>query len=325
MNYFSAIILIFLSLTSCQLNYTPERLAEFDLGPTSHHLRLPAVAQRIEKETKIARYRQKEYNVKLELMSQSQFVFLEFAELDEEEIANLPLIIDESNTISSGTKVFDLTNHPYFNKYEKYIGRTISVYDADRMKHQPTIKKIVLVKDIAYEKPYVALKLNLSDTSSIYWAFATSNKRMNPFPYTQIEDAEISQIALAHFDSLSEFQFIKSRLKTSTQEVYFDECDVSIFDYRENEKYVFVQAIYYGNCSSYEAGYSALYHVTRDNWVQEAEGTVLHFFQDLIDVDGDKYPELIFNDFSSTYIYEITDKGFTEKRNITWSSDECPC
>jgi hypothetical protein len=206
MNYFIFFISISLVLTSCQLNYKPEPLAEFDLGPTSNRFHLPAVAQRIDKETKIARYRQQEYEVKLELMSHGQFVFLEFAELDEQEIASLPVIPDEAGTISNATTVFDLTDHPYFSKYEKFIGRTISIYDVKRIKRQPTIKKIVLVKDMAYEKPYVALKLNLSDTTQIYAAFATSNKRMNPFLYTKIEDAEISQIALAHFDSLNEVQ-----------------------------------------------------------------------------------------------------------------------
>ncbi|MBK9590188.1 MAG: hypothetical protein IPO32_01405 [Crocinitomicaceae bacterium] len=325
MNYFIFLISISLVLTSCQLNYKPEQLAEFDLGPTSNRFHLPAVAQRIDKETKIARYRQKDYEVKLELMSHGQFVFLEFAELNEEEIASLPVIPDEAGTISNATTVFDLTDHPYFSKYEKFIGRTISIYDVKRIKRQPTIKKIVLVKDMAYEKPYVALKLNLSDTTQIYAAFATSNKRMNPYLYAQIEDAEISQIALAHFDSLNEVQLVKSRLQQENPDANFDEYNVHVFDYRENEKYVFVQAIYLGNCSSYETGYSVLYHVTRDNWVQEAEGEIPHFFKDLIDIDGDKYPELFFTDFADAFVYEITHKGFTQKRAITWSTDECPC
>jgi len=325
MKHFISFFSIALVLTSCQLNYKPEQVAEFDLGPTSNHFHLPAIAQRIDKETKIARYRQQQYEVKLELLSHGQFVFLEFAELTEEEVTALPVIADESGTVSNATTVFDLSDHPYFSKYEKFIGRTISVYDIKRIKRQPTIQKIVLVKDIAYDKPYVALALNLSDTTQIYCAFATSNKRMNPYAYTQMEDAEISQIALAHFDSLTEFQAAKSQLEVDHPDANFDEYNVHIFEYRENEKYVFVQAIYLGNCSSYETGYSALYHVTRDNWVQEAEGEVPHFFKDLIDIDGDKYPELFFTDFADAFVYEITHKGFTEKRAITWSTDECPC
>jgi hypothetical protein len=325
MNYFISIFLISIGLTACQLNYKPEQLAEFDLGPTTNRFHLPAIAQRIEKETKIARYRQQQYEVKLELVSHGQFVFMEFADLDEAEVAALPVIADESGTISNGTTIFDLSAHPYFGKYEKFIGRTISVYDNRRIKRQPTIQKIVLIKDIAYDKPYVALALNLSDTTQIYCAFATSNKRMNPYAYTQMEDSEIAQIALAHFDSLTEFQAVKSQLQANHPNANFDENNVHIFEYRENEKYVFVQAIYLGDCSSYETGYSALYHVTRDNWVQEAEGEVPHFFKDLIDIDGDKYPELFFTDFANAFVYEITNKGFTEKRDITWSTDECPC
>lgn len=325
MNYFISLISGILVLTSCQLNYKPKQLAEFDLGPTPNRFQLPAVAQRIDKETKIARYRQQEYEVKLQLMTQGQFVFLEFAELDEEEISTLPIMTDETNSVSSGTTVFDLTNHPYFSKYEKFVGRTISVYDARRIKRQPTIKKIVLVKDLVYEKPYVALKLNLADTVQFHSAFATSNKRMKPFPFTPIENPEIAQTALAYFDSLAEFQLIRNMWQPSTISSGFDNYEVHVFDYRENEKYVFVQAIYWGACGSYEAGYSALYHVTRDNWVQEAEGEVPHFFKDLIDIDGDKYPELLFIDFADAFIYEITNKGFTEKRAVTWSTDECPC
>lgn len=316
-----------LLVTSCQFNYSGEnnRSGSDNLAQQNYHVPLPATLQQHEKELKIARYQVQDYSVKTTLLTHSQFVFLEEADLSENEIAELTLITDQFENVSDATTIFSLDNHPYKEKYTNFKGRTITVYDYYRTKHAYTISKVVLVKDMAMEKPYAAAVVNFPTGVFPDYAWATTNKRLNPYPYTQTEDPETAQTALAYFDSLSEFQLIRKMWEPGSASSGYDNYEVHVFDYSENEKYVFVQAIYWGACGSYEAGYSALYHVTRDNWVQEAEGTILHFFHDLIDLDGDKYPELIFRGLSSTHIYEITDKGFTEKKSIQWSGDGCPC
>lgn len=308
-------------LISCQLNHSNKQIQTLDFTGAAP-AKLPALAERIDKEIKVARYRQREYQVKLELITHSQFVFLEFADLAEDEISALPDITSESEYLSTAVSVFDLTKHPYFGKYEKYIGRTISVFDASKTNHHPTIKKIVLVKDPEMKSPYVALTLNLPEDQRLNDAFATSNKRMNPYPFVQTEAPEIAQTALAYFDSLSEFHRVKTEMKATGER---SDKYVWVFDVRPNEKFVFVQNQFIGDCEQMTTSYAALYHVTRDNWIQECEGEVLYYFRDMIDLDGDKYPELLMGTFAGTAIFEITNRGFTQKRAMSWASDECAC
>ena len=167
--------------------------------------------------------------------------------------------------------------------------------------------------------------MELPEEASSYAIWANTSTRINPFPFIKTEDALISELALTYFDSLAEFHVLQEQIFVSKNSFEYEEDEVHIFDARPKEKYVLVRHNWLGICSSISYNYSALYHVTPSGWVLETEGVLNEFFIDLIDTDGDFYPELLMGDIGSNSIYEINYKGFSKKRTLGWSSTICPC
>jgi len=309
---------------ACQSNhFNSEKKADFvSPGSNVHHY---VVQQEELKEMKTAKYRTIEYQVKLELLTQHQFVFLEFANLSEEELNGLPDITSEYSNISTAIKILDLSKHDYAKKYDSFFDRTITLYKWNREKYQPQINKLILIQDPAAERPYVALAFNNLDQQLFYHGFATSNKKLNPFPYTEIEEPEIAQTALAYFDSLSEYHYLKNEWLKDDDAIVEDEKIVRVFEWKKNDRFVFVQHEFNGTCDQLNSSYAALYHVTRDNWIQENEGVLMYNFLDLIDLDSDGYPELLVGLHGATAIIEINGSGFHIKKEIQWAEAECGC
>jgi hypothetical protein len=323
MRFFHSFLLCGL-LIGCQSNhFYSDKKADF-VSPVSnvHHF---VLQQEELKQMKTAKYRTTEYKVKLELLSQHQFIFLEDAMLEESEVDALPNITADFKNVSTAVIVYDLSKHDYAAKYSEFMGRTISVYDFNRVKSQLKIQRLVLIADPAFEKPYVALAVENTDQSLFYHGFATSDKRMNPFPFIEIENPEIAQTSLAYFDSLSEYHRLKNEIENNQIEIESEDLEVRIFEWKKNDRFVFVQHRFNENCDQLYTSYAALYHVTRDNWIQECEGVLEYNFLDLMDSDDDNYPELLMAQPGVTAIIEINDSGFSVKKKIIWAEAECAC
>lgn len=110
-----------------------------------------------------------------------------------------------------------------------------------------------------------------------------------------------------------------------SSQIQYDLTETTVFEARKGEKYVLIQHNWIGDCESQAGNYSALYQVTGSGWFLQAEGELDHPFLDLIDIDGDFYPELLMGGISTTAIYEINYKGFSKKRWLTWSHGVCSC
>jgi hypothetical protein len=50
-----------------------------------------------------------------------------------------------------------------------------------------------------------------------------------------------------------------------------------------------------------------------------------YFILDIIDFNGDDFPELLGGDFSSSIIYSLENGEIEEVKSLSWSSNECPC
>ncbi|MBL7897369.1 MAG: hypothetical protein JNJ99_02455, partial [Crocinitomicaceae bacterium] len=191
MRFFHSFLLCGL-LIACQANHLYSDKKANLISPVSNAKHY-VLRQEELKQMKSAKYRTIEYGVKLELLTQHQFIFLEDAVLEENEIDALPKITSEFENVSTAICVYDLSKHDYANKYAEFIGRTISVYDLNRVKSQPKIQRLVLITDPAVEKPYVALAVEHAQQPLYYHGFATSDKRKNPYPFAEIENPEIAQ------------------------------------------------------------------------------------------------------------------------------------
>jgi hypothetical protein len=262
----------------------------------------------------------KSFRIKANIVTHSGFLFLDFVPAKKGQLKNYQNISSEfDSTGITGTKFYDVQNSSLELQYQDFLGRTVVVNNNNREQLSCKISKFVLIDDPAYTDPYLAAVLQKPENTWLNNSWATTNKRLNPYPFAEVQNEELSQLALMHFDSLTEYQNIKEIQPAE------DATEVRIFEFRKTEKYIVVRYYYLGACSAIEGNYMALYHVTPDNWVREAEGSIDMHFEDLIDIDGDLYPEFLMTGFNQSAIFEINYTGFSKMEFMKWSSLECPC
>lgn len=314
-------------LVGCNLNRPTDHSALLEGSITKAEVVafLPGIhfgrSQRLE----VIQSHQEPFKLESGLVTHGNFLFLAFAPEKAGQLENYTEITDQFVLNSAVTKVYDIGHAALAVTYERFVGRTILVYNDDRAAVNCSIKQLVLVSDQACESPYLAAALEVPEGIILNNDWATTNKKLRAYPFTEIVDPETELLAMTYFDSLTEYHRVKDAYAANTADFDYEGTEVHVFEFRKNEKYVWVQYNFVGTCGSLEANYSALYHVTPGVWVREAEGALPLYFQDLIDLDGDLYPELIFTGFSETAIYEINFKGFSEVNHVAWSSNFCPC
>lgn len=259
------------------------------------------------------------------LIFNSQFIFLEYVKMGSKQLKGFKNVTADYALESQLTDIYDIGAHPINIKYENVIGRNIFINNEDRSQFKAKIKSIVVIKDQFLKKPYFAAVLELPETVTGNAVWANTSTRINPFPFVNVQDEMISNLALTYFDSLAEFHILQDQILSSNNDFEYESNEVHIFDARPQEKYVLVQHYWMGNCASISYNYSALYHVTPSGWVLDTEGALNEFFIDFIDTNGDFYPEILMGDIGTTSIYEINYKGFSKRNSLGWSSTICPC
>ena len=267
----------------------------------------------------------KELRVKDGIVTHGRFLYLErLEELGADYLDNFTNEAADFGLNPDLVKVCHLRKSRFDLKYENYVGHTIRVYNSEREQTVAKMSRLVIVRDPQEEIPYLAVALSAADNADFHYTWANSNKRLNAFPFERTEDPVLTETALIYFDSLSEYHRVRDEVKVQTS-IEYEDVEMYPFKYRKDEYYVFVQYSAYGSCSWREQGYSALYHVTPQNWSLEAEGYMPYFFSDLIDIDGDQYPELLMDSFSETAIFEINYSGFHKRKSAGWWTETCPC
>lgn len=313
-------------VTACNFSYKGDSNASLNGTVNQSSTRHFSIESQAGKNLSDTQLEQENFQLETGMITHGKFIFLEFAKEKQNQLHNYKDISGQYEYISNGTTVYNIQNTRLSLKYNEFVGRSVHTHN-NRETTVLTIKDIVLISDIAYGIPYVAAELDGTVAHSLAGGWATTNKRLNPYPFTQLEDENLVTLAYAHLDSLNEYRLFKDLQQQTAEGIDYDyeESIAKIFEARPNEKYIFVSHSFIGGCGSIEKNYSALFHVTPGSWDCHAEGAIPEYFTDLIDVDGDQYPELLFHGFTSSYLYEITNKGFTEKISVQWSSDECPC
>src|SRR5688500_13539671 len=129
-------------------------------------------------------------------------------------------------------QIYEIQHSSLELQYQDFLGRNVVVNTTDRKQLMCKISKLVLLDDPAYDIPYLAAVLEIPENTAMDYGWATTNKRLNPYPFTEIQNDELSQLALVHFDSLTEYQNIKA-----TNQGY-GSTSVRIFEFRKTEKYV---------------------------------------------------------------------------------------
>ncbi|MBI3134909.1 MAG: hypothetical protein HYZ14_09580 [Bacteroidetes bacterium] len=326
MRFISVSCLVFL-FCSCNLNYPADSNSALSGKITKAQVLqyLPGIHAGHSQKVKTIVSGQKSFRIKTRLITHSRFLFLDFAEDKKGQLANYKDITPAFEIASAVTRVYEIDHSTLALQYEDFVGRTVVVNSGDRTQITCKISKLVLVADQAYTDPYLAAVLEIPENTYLNYAWATTNKKLNPYPFSPIEDPLLSETALTRFDSLYEYQLVREKCAQKTDDFDYDETTVNIYEFRKNEKYILVKYDCVGMCGSLDESYAALYHVTPGNWVREAEGPIPFYFHDLIDVDGDMYPELLMSGFATTAIYEINFKGFSEMESVNWSTTECPC
>jgi len=265
------------------------------------------------------------FNFESNLISHSQFIFLEYSDMTKKQVKGFKNITKDFVLESDVTEIFDPGDHPLQLKYDDVIGRTITINNQDRSQFKAKITGVVIIVDEALRKPYLAAVVTLPAEKKSLPVWANTSSRINPFPFVKIQDELISDLAVTYFDSLAEFHVFQNQIEQEGSSYQYQVNDIQIYEARLNEKYVLVQHNWIGDCESLSHNYSALFHVTPTGWALETEGKMDQFCTDLIDTDGDFYPEFLMSDFSATSIYEINFKGFSKKTWLTWSSRGCNC
>lgn len=258
-----------------------------------------------------------------DLLVHEKFIFLDDVELSSKQIETFKDITVNYTLDSDVTKVYDLENHWLALKYDNAVNKKLTVYNHDRKSYSVRTKKIVLVLDQGYPSPYLAAEVDLPQEANIYYAWASTNYRKNPYPYTLIEDESFQNTAIEKLNALKEYNIAKEKFNQIENE--YDAITVNIFEVKPTEKYVVIQHNWYGQCESLNQNYSAVYHVNPSGWALEAEGSLDKFCFDLIDVDFDGYPELLLTDFSASGIYEMYKGSFRKKKALQWSMRTCKC
>lgn len=326
MRFGSAIVLMCtVFLGSCVFKQDPVRynlngilsLNEARVHLPGHHLGAVNTLKVLEKSKRLS--------VKDGIITHGQFLYLEKLEdLNTDYLNNFLNVSAEFQLNPDLVKVYRLGTSRFDLKYENYIGHTLRVYDRNRQQHVLKMKELVVVTDPQISHIYLAAALDVPENTDLQYAWASSNKRLNPFPFTRVEDPFLAEDALTHFDSLSEYHRLKSEAGHSGESDY-DGIETHLFSFGKDEHYAFLQYMDYGDCGFIDYSYSALFHITPGNWTLEAEGQLPYFFSDLVDIDADMYPEILMNNFSGTAIYEINYTGFHQREYASWWTSACPC
>jgi hypothetical protein len=267
---------------------------------------------------------QEDKRFKSNLISFSRFIYLEEAKITLSDLRHYDDVSADYGLDSSVTRVYDIGHHPIEIKYDAVLGHGINVFTNDHRQYKARVKSAVLIYDPLQQKAYYAGVVDVPKEPGSYGAWVSHNNRLNPFPFIEEQNPQASDLALVYFDSLAEFHVLKKEVE-ALKEYQYDVTETRIFNGRKGEKYVLIQHNWIGECEKLLHNYSALYHVTGSGWVLQTEGQLENLFVDMIDIDGDFYPEFLMGDFRSSAIYEITHKGFDKKKELVWNIMACPC
>lgn len=266
------------------------------------------------------------------LVTHNNLVFLEFVdlEMDDARFADLEGYKDISesyNTYSGSCKIYELEDEALIEEYQYLIGSKYAVYNHNRDSETAIVEKLVLVYDPWVELPYVAAVFETTDEEYSRYYGWTCRVGAISYPFLDRgefyeEDAE-TEIVNIFQNSAAYSQF--EDLFAMPAEYEWTESKYSKFEHYDGTEYHIAQYNLIGGCGSLIENLTAVYSEVNGELTLLAMDHIDYYFHDLIDVNGDGFPEFFGADFSSSAIFTIENGKLVEMTAIDWSIDECPC
>lgn len=262
------------------------------------------------------------------LIAHSRFAFLGYAG---KEPISWEQLEDHTNAYEGESSIFYTfkLDVAQYSQFEHLIGQKLVLNNGDREQMTRKIIDIVLVEDIYNELPYYAAVLETDPSKSIYYGWTSRYGSLSyPFREVQLVDSyateESENPVLIDFQNTNEFTRFEEQYSTSNDEVYL-ELSGHEFESKGEERYMVVQYKAIGLCEGLVDETTALYAYNEMGWRMIASGSLGYFFKDLIDVNGDGFPEILGADFASSSIISIENGMFINTSELSWSTMGCPC
>ena len=267
------------------------------------------------------------FHNQIHLVTHNQFMFLEFvdAEIDPNN-PGMKEISDDYELYSGSCHIYEVEADEISRDHDLMIGRAFQLNNHNRDQVSAVVEKIVIVNDAYAELPYYAAVLTIQDETWIYYGWTSGVGAMN-YPFmdkgTYFEEEANERVLSAFQNSVeySRFEDTKARL----EQYDYEETSVHELEHFNGTKYYVVQYNTIGGCGSLMDNLTAVYSEKKGKLKLIAMDELEYYFQDMVDVNGDGYPEFIGAEFSASAIFSISKGRLNLLQQIDWSIDECPC
>lgn len=268
------------------------------------------------------------------LITHNSLVFLEYLDLEEDVdehhkgyLEGYKDISEEYNTYSGSCKVYELEDEALKDEYEHLIGAAYTVNNHNRDSETVVVEKLVVVYDPWVDLPYVAAAFETSEKGYSKYHGWTSRVGAISYPFMErgefFEENDEEEIVII-FQNTPEYSQFEDLFVMPT-EYEWTETKYSKFEHFDGTNYHVAQYNLLGDCSSIVENLTAVYSEIDGEYTLLAMDQIDYYFHDLIDINGDGFPEFFGADFSSSVIYTIENGQLNEKTSVNWSIDECPC
>jgi hypothetical protein len=256
------------------------------------------------------------------LIAHSRFLFLDYIDIDHEEVFGYPSLLDKYPSESSLFTPYKLEDKRLKAQYEHLIGSKLKLNNHNRKQFDVEVVDLVIIGDRYVYPPYVAAVLDVPIDQNIYYAWTSSSSTLT-YPFEALEDDSEGDV-LTKFENSTAYGEFEEIFETSDEDIYPD-LNVQAFEHYEGVKYFVVQYNAIGMCESLVDNLTAVYIEKNGNLQLVAMNQLDYYVIDLIDTNGDDYPELLGADFASSIVYTLENGEIEELKQLAWSSNGCPC
>ena len=269
------------------------------------------------------------------LMTHNSFAFLDYVDLGfdvielQEPREGFKDITEEYQVYSGSCKIFEVDDESMTRDYEHLVGAEFTLYDHNREEVNSKVERIVLVYDPYVELPYIAAAFSPSGEEDYYYRYYGWTSRVGATSYPFMDkgsfyEEEANEKVLTKFQNSVEYSHFEEIFAMPDENDY-TEIMAHEQEHFNGVKYHVVQFNSIGGCGSLIDNLTAVYTEKNGKLRLIAMDSMDHYFHDLIDIDGDGFPEIFGAEFSSSAIYTIRKGNLEQYKTVDWSIDECPC
>ena len=261
------------------------------------------------------------------LITHNKFAFLEYLDPELEFGEGFREVSDRHEMYSGGCLVYEVDDQSFIEDYEGLIGSEYMVNNYSRDQYSAKVVQIVVIHDRYMEVPYLAAQLEFigSDQYVYYgWASAVS---ATVYPYMELEtryEEMADENVMNLFHNTAEYSQFEEVFAMPDEELELELVEFEQ-EHFNGTKYHIIQYNAIGHCGSLYENLTAVYSERKGKYKQLAIGELDYFFQDLIDINGDGFPEFFGADFAASIIFSMENGRFEAIQEVNWSTDECPC